>query len=170
MDAVLFNEVIQNLLIDDNESLLSQNFETTIPIFFVDQFPERLPKVSDYAEKTVPEYDTDDFKYHYRLSKESFYFLLEKLRDHLTATNVGGDAQVPPEKMLLIFVWYMATQESMREIAHLFGISISTTHKIIIQFLMLWKKILTWYASGLLNPYLYSVSYFIIKTLNIINK
>jgi hypothetical protein len=40
----------------------------------------------------------------------------------------GGKEQFPPEKQLLLLIWYISNQESMREAANLFGISISTVH------------------------------------------
>jgi predicted DNA-binding protein YlxM (UPF0122 family) len=50
------------------------------------------------------------------------------LPPHLTSNNVGGKEQIPPEKQLLLLIWYISNQESMREAANLFGISISTVH------------------------------------------
>ncbi|XP_014670057.1 PREDICTED: putative nuclease HARBI1 [Priapulus caudatus] len=135
--SACFYEFLSMIMDDDEQILLRQLslMMSTQALGVVDKFPVQLPKILQYAENIVPQYNFDDFRYHYRLSRESFQYLLEQLGPRLIATNIGGDVAVLPQKMMLIFVWYMATQESMRETAHLFGISISTTHGIIMKIL-----------------------------------
>jgi hypothetical protein len=53
-----------------------------------------------------------------------FPFDLALMYAHLTSNNVSGKEQIPPEKQLLLLIWYISNQESMREAANLFGISI----------------------------------------------
>ena len=58
--------------------------------------------------------------------------LVEKLSDSLQYPEKSfGKPGLTPEKQTLIFVWYMANLDSIREIARLFGVTKSTTHKCI---------------------------------------
>lgn len=43
----------------------------------------------------------------------------------------GPQANVLPDKQLLVALWYLANTASMREVSHLFGLSMSTVHGII---------------------------------------
>jgi hypothetical protein len=64
-----------------------------------------------------------------RIDRATFEIILQKIAPHLTSNNVSGKEQIPPEKkQFLLLIWYISNQESMREAANLFGISISTVH------------------------------------------
>jgi hypothetical protein len=65
---------------------------------------------------------------HFRIDRATFEIILQTIALHLTSNNVSGKEQIPPEKQLLLFIWYISNQESMREAANLFGISIWTVH------------------------------------------
>ncbi|KAK3107692.1 hypothetical protein FSP39_020061 [Pinctada imbricata] len=43
----------------------------------------------------------------------------------------GGSLPIEPDKQLLVFLNYLGNQQSMRECAHLFGLSKSTVHRVI---------------------------------------
>nr|XP_034301475.1 uncharacterized protein LOC117681383 [Crassostrea gigas] len=47
------------------------------------------------------------------------------------AKHGGGTEQIEPSKQLLIFLAYMASQESLREISVQFGVGIKTVHDVV---------------------------------------
>lgn len=48
-----------------------------------------------------------------------------------TEIHTGGTLRILNEKRLLITLWYLANEDSFREMANLFGVSESTVHKIV---------------------------------------
>jgi hypothetical protein len=62
------------------------------------------------------------------LTGQHFEIILQTIAPHLTSNNVSGKEQIPQDKQLLLLIWYISKQESMREAENLFGISISTVH------------------------------------------
>jgi hypothetical protein len=54
------------------------------------------------------------------LTGQHFEIILQTIAPHLTSNNVSGKEQIPPEKQLLLLIWYISKQESMREAEHLF--------------------------------------------------
>ena len=72
-----------------------------------------------------------DFKTHYRIDIEMFDIILRELHPILERHNIGGSVPIHPEKQLLVFLNFMGNQQSMRECAHFFGLSISTVHGVI---------------------------------------
>jgi hypothetical protein len=49
--------------------------------------------------------------------------LLRDLKPDLVKHYRGGKETISPETQLLVFLWYVANQDSQREIGVLFGIS-----------------------------------------------
>ncbi|XP_069131771.1 uncharacterized protein [Argopecten irradians] len=93
-----------------------------------------VPKINTYMgvidDMILPE-NVDDFKTHYRLSRDMFDCLLERVRDDLIKDFRGGRCPINPDKQLLVFLNYLGNQQSMRECAHIFGLSKSTVHSIV---------------------------------------
>ena len=93
---------------------------------------EHVPRITGFAENVVPSFTCADFRYHFRIRSEMYEEILRIIGPTLIPKrNGGGVDQIDPAKQLLIFLWYMGNQESMRELSFIFGISISTIHCII---------------------------------------
>ncbi len=90
-----------------------------------------LAHFTGYVEDVVSQYSLDDFRYHYRLTRDAFETLEQHILPYLVTHHRGSEEKVDPRKQLLVFCWYMSNQESMREIAQTFGIAKSTVHSII---------------------------------------
>ena len=84
-----------------------------------------------YAENVVPRYVEDDFYAHFRLSNAVYELIVGRLDPHLSREYGGGIEQVSPNKQILIFLWYMANQDSRREVSQQFGIGTPTVHNIL---------------------------------------
>ncbi|XP_031156990.1 protein ALP1-like [Sander lucioperca] len=77
-----------------------------------------------------------------RISKHQFQYLLTKLQENgLHSEHTQGRTPVPDNKKLLMFLWYMANQNSFREISDKFDVSQSAAHGIIRQMLTIMSGI-----------------------------
>ncbi|XP_041377347.1 protein ANTAGONIST OF LIKE HETEROCHROMATIN PROTEIN 1-like [Gigantopelta aegis] len=71
------------------------------------------------------------FRKHFRIQRSVFEELLDKIKGDLTATFRGGFTPTEPEVKILVFLWYIAKEDAMKEIGVLFGIGTYTVHKCI---------------------------------------
>ena len=100
----------------------------------LDLFPsiverDQHPKIQNYAEGVVPEYSEWDFKRHFQVGRSTFEFILHLLMLSTAMRHEGGHGGRPPVpvyKQLLIALWTLATQETVRSIADRFGVAEST--------------------------------------------
>ena len=80
-------------------------------------------------QDVVPIYRDSDFRWHFRLRRETFEMLLHQL----SFTDIprppschGGRKPLRLQIQLLITLWIMGTQETIRSVSDRFGISEST--------------------------------------------
>ncbi|KAL3859806.1 hypothetical protein ACJMK2_009999, partial [Sinanodonta woodiana] len=74
----------------------------------------------------------DDFQYHYCVSRHSFDIILGEFYDSLLRKCKGTHETLTPEKQLLVGLCYLANNQSMREVAHIFDLSKSTVYNTVI--------------------------------------
>ncbi|XP_051538282.1 uncharacterized protein LOC127431780 [Myxocyprinus asiaticus] len=73
------------------------------------------------------------FAGHFRVTKPQFEYLQMKLQENgIEKEHSQGLPPVPVTKKVLMFLWYMANQNSFREISDKFDVSQSSTHWIIL--------------------------------------
>lgn len=84
-----------------------------------------------YVENVVPRYLEEDYRSHFRISKTVVELIHERLGHYLIRQHGGGLEQTTSYKQILIFLWYMANQDSMREVGQQFGEGTSTVHDIL---------------------------------------
>lgn len=80
------------------------------------------------------EVEDQTFKAHMRLSKQKFDYFCSKLREQALHENhpKGGPERIPLEKKVLLFLWYLANQNSFREISNKFNVSQGAAHNVVI--------------------------------------
>ncbi|XP_071138718.1 uncharacterized protein [Mytilus edulis] len=132
MAAFLRKMCILEMFDDEDEDihrLLAKRSKNTLSVINMTTRRSFMQKVTDYmavvGQMAVPQH-IDDFKMHYRISRDVFHIILESVRG-----GRGTHDTVSPEKQLLVCVSYLATNQSMRETAHFFNLSKSTVHQII---------------------------------------
>ena len=72
------------------------------------------------------------------LTREQYEVLNEKLIQIMGVevnSELGGPTRIPQTMKTLVFLWYMANQNSFREMGDKFNIAQSTTHDVVIQVL-----------------------------------
>lgn len=121
---------VNELLDSDTEGDIESDISILIESGYLHR--DSLPNIEEYFENVVPQYTDYDFKKHFRITRRSYEALVFQLDPFLCdKQHHGGKEVIPPEKQILIFIWYLSNQDSIREIAQLFNVSTSTAHGII---------------------------------------
>lgn len=128
--------IIQELVISDEneyETLLAkQSMSIHVLALFLNQKRSHIPRLFGFSEVIVPEFNSKQFLRHFRVSTEIFNIILIRVVN-LLDENLwpGGSEPISPEKQLLIFLWYMANQESLREVGNTFAVGVTTVNEIV---------------------------------------
>ncbi|XP_062516381.1 uncharacterized protein LOC134191776 [Corticium candelabrum] len=98
--------------------------------------PERqiwsYPRSSDWWDFVVQRtFSARDWKENFRMCRETFLYLCEKLRHEIEPEVTHLRASICIEKRVAVTVWYLATNVEYRTISHLFGIGRSTVCSIV---------------------------------------
>ena len=84
-----------------------------------------------FVQDVVSRYSLDTFKTFFRVSKTTFEAVLENIQhipELLPREPAAGRPQISQEKDLLMMLWYIGSQETIRSIADRFNVSESTFH------------------------------------------
>lgn len=101
-------------------------------------FPRRhqvIVKVNRFVEFTVVSYSNKVFQSHFRMKRNIIYDLIGRF-SQLTIykkENKHGKDQVSAEKTFLFGVWYISNNETFRQTADRFDVSLSTGHQLLKQ-------------------------------------
>lgn len=91
-------------------------------------------RIEGYFEVTVPSYFGNEFKNHFRLTRNTCELLTREILASCVI-NVGktfGRAPIPPEKQVLVYLWMMANgSETMRQVADRFNITMSSCGRVL---------------------------------------
>ena len=92
-----------------------------------------IPRLGGFTENIVPQFDNKQFLRHFRVSPEIFELIMNSIVHSITDDIAwpGGSEPILPEKKLLVFLWYMANQETLREVSNTFAIGTTTVHEIV---------------------------------------
>ncbi|XP_053702065.1 uncharacterized protein LOC128747868 [Synchiropus splendidus] len=82
---------------------------------------------TDWWERVVmTEFQPSDWLDQFRMSRETFFFLCEKLRPRLTRQDTSFRQALPVEKRVAVALWRLATNVEYRIISNMFGVGKST--------------------------------------------
>ncbi|XP_053710278.1 putative nuclease HARBI1 [Synchiropus splendidus] len=92
--------------------------------------------------------DDHTFVHRFHVTKPQFEYLAAKLRDNgLEKQHSHGLPAVPAMKKVLMFLWFMANQDSFRQISQRFDVSQSSAHRVVLQVLNIMSTIGTAFVS-----------------------
>ncbi|XP_046391887.1 putative nuclease HARBI1 [Ischnura elegans] len=119
---------LQAFLLDDlnlNE-IVANVIQLAYPIEEEEVVERLVPPVRNeqYYEETVPRYSPDDFRKHFRMSRNC----MELLCVDIGARLQSACRDVPLQKKVMVCVWVPAEQESFLSVGDRFGIAPSTAH------------------------------------------
>ena len=97
---------------------------------FVFKQRQKISRIENYYELTIPSYSPDDFKSHFRLTRETFHRTCMRLSRTEEYNKPKGPAP-DVEKDLLMFLWYIGNLECFRSMADRFGTSKGSYHAVI---------------------------------------
>ena len=86
-----------------------------------------------FFEVVVPCYSLDEFRGHFRMTRNTF----ESLSQELAATgsiphgNRFGRKAIPLQKQVLIVVWFISNLEAMRSVSNRFDVTLSSLERIL---------------------------------------
>lgn len=94
-----------------------------------------LSRIQGYFEETVSSYFGDEFKSHFRLTRNTCELLTQEIVSS-SCINVGlnrvGRAPIPPEKQILIYLWMLANgDETSRQVADHFNVTMSSCGRVL---------------------------------------
>ncbi|XP_025162263.1 uncharacterized protein LOC112590332 isoform X2 [Harpegnathos saltator] len=80
---------------------------------------KKLPRLQNYVEEVIPRWKDQEFKSHFRISRDTFEFVLLIIAPKLKR-KYPGLGMISPEKQFFIAIWRMATPDSYRSICEKF--------------------------------------------------
>ncbi|KAI4463053.1 hypothetical protein MML48_4g00003145 [Holotrichia oblita] len=87
----------------------------------------KRPRILNYVEEVVDKFSEREFRENFRLRRNTFTYLLNQLKDHISTSLVDkGHPTIDAKKQLLIALWYFATPDSYRSICSRFDIGKAT--------------------------------------------
>nr|XP_034195060.1 putative nuclease HARBI1 [Osmia lignaria] len=86
-------------------------------------------RLQNFAEKIIQNYNNQQFKDHFRMSRSIFYYVLNIIKSSVTRSGKTGHKTISPEKQFLIAIWKMATPDSYRSICAKFNVGKATALK-----------------------------------------
>ena len=88
-------------------------------------------RISQYFEATVPRYHCDVFRSHFRMTASVFEMLnrLLSTSEHIPKANRFGKPCIDTQKQIAVAIWALANQESSRQIADRFDVSMSSVSR-----------------------------------------
>ena len=85
----------------------------------------KKPRIEGYTEYVIPAYNIDDFRSVFRVSRVLFKELVCMIGDKIVTLHpcCEGKQPVSPDKTILVGLYYLGCQETIRKIADRFNIS-----------------------------------------------
>ena len=91
-----------------------------------------LTRIHGYFEQTIPSYLPDEFKQHFRMTRETCEILTREILQTglIPLGNNSGRPVIAPQKQVLTFLWGIGNQEPGRAVAHRFDLTKSTCNRV----------------------------------------
>ena len=131
---ITYPHVFSEFLFSEEEEILLEDSEeddfvllSTCCVFC----RRKWARISQYFEATVPRYHCDVFRSHFRMTAEVFEMLnrLLSTSEHIPKANRFGKPCIDPQKQIAAAIWALANQESSRQIADRFDVSMSSVSR-----------------------------------------
>ncbi|XP_043283152.1 putative nuclease HARBI1 [Venturia canescens] len=116
---VLFKEDKNDDFDENDGNIYEKNIDECSNFFVRRMIKKRIPRLKNYVEEVIPSYSDEQFKSHYRMSRLTFNYILNLIKDSSTKSK-SGRSMIPPERQFLIAIWKMATPDSYRSICEKF--------------------------------------------------
>ena len=120
--------IIDELMVDDDDIIVL----STIGRCYMRR---NLNGIYNFMEITVPCYLPDEFKSHFRMTRETCELFAQEAMwtGRIPLGNTSGRPAIPPVKQVLAFLWNMGNQETAWAVADRFSITMSSVNRILIR-------------------------------------
>ena len=133
--CVLFLEEILDSFDKDMQLLLNSDDDRDIDmIAAVSTFMRRnLERNQYFYEEVVPSYSLDEFRSHFRMSRETVELLCREIAGtgRIPPGNGFGRAAIPFQKQVLTFIWFISNMEVIRSVSDRFNVTLSSLERIL---------------------------------------
>ncbi|XP_029918172.1 protein ANTAGONIST OF LIKE HETEROCHROMATIN PROTEIN 1 [Myripristis murdjan] len=92
------------------------------------------PRSRYWWDSIVPDFTAQQFINNFRVSRESFQYICDNIKDILAKQDTNYRLCVPVQKRIAIAIWKLATGGEYRTISHLFGVGLSTVFNCVQEF------------------------------------
>ncbi|VEN54139.1 unnamed protein product, partial [Callosobruchus maculatus] len=100
------------------------------------------PRIKGFINSTVHNYNDKEFRSDFRVTRETFNVLKDKLSPYLKRAEAStGRFQVPVEYQLLSVLWLLATPDSYRSVGSRFDMAKSTLFNCFTRIIMVLNEI-----------------------------
>ncbi|KAM7295985.1 protein ALP1-like [Ixodes scapularis] len=95
--------------------LFDDDSDDDLILEFLDDEPDERPKRKDFFEDIIPCMSPSDFKFHFRLSRETVAKILNMVHPRIASQKVApGRPMVDPLKQTMVALWCLGNRESFR--------------------------------------------------------
>jgi len=115
--AAVYHVMIENNDLSEEES--DSDDEETAVLFLAKTKKclfnkQQQPRVKDYIERVLPNFNARQFQNHFRVSREAYKAILFRVGPLLSKKKTVGRLFISIEKQLLSVLWILATPDSYR--------------------------------------------------------
>ncbi|XP_022801459.1 uncharacterized protein LOC111339136 [Stylophora pistillata] len=124
-------------LLDDSEvessDVLGEDDDITLFSVASCYMRRNLNRVCDFFEGTIPLYFPDEFKSHFRMTRQTCELFTRAVisTGMIPLGNGSGRAAIPSSKQVLAFLWSMGNQEPARAVVDRFDITVSCVNRVL---------------------------------------
>ncbi|XP_062510047.1 putative nuclease HARBI1 [Corticium candelabrum] len=124
-------EVMLLLLSDDEMRFFSSGEVEEVVAPLLGEERVARTRILGYVERVVWSYDDYTFRRHFRMTKLTFNIVLQVIQRYMGREDDSrpGRPSVSTDKQLLLTLWYLANQETIRSIGDRFGVCDATVHR-----------------------------------------
>ncbi|KAJ8957895.1 hypothetical protein NQ318_001891 [Aromia moschata] len=91
----------------------------------------KRPKVEGFAETAVPQFDDVEFKNNFHVSRATCEKVTELIYEDFHSKHRGGWERITPTKAAYVLLWYLAHQETFKQLSERFRITQSCVYHIV---------------------------------------
>ena len=121
--------IIDELMVDDDDIIVLSAIGRCYT-------RRNLNRIYNFMEITVPSYLPDEFKSHFRMTRETCELFAQGVMRtaRITLGNTSGRPAIPLAKQVSAFLWSMGNQEPACAVADRFNITMSSVNRILFDF------------------------------------
>ena len=103
----------------------SKQYRRTAPLI-VERRIWSKEKSTDWWNRTVVEFNDEEWRENFRMSRTLFNYLCSELREQIERQDTRLRCAIPVDRRVAITLWRLATNADYRSTGHIFGVAKGT--------------------------------------------